>query len=520
MLRAMNDETGDRRSGQNGTEVVPAARAAVGADTSLIGEPSDIDGLTAWALAYLAVPNLIFLFGWFRLPVALLLCAAMIYFLAGAFWSKQVVWRSGHTRSALLMIFATSCAWSAFGGGSHFMYANTDWEIRDAVLGDLVNLEWPVRYASADGVPLILRSAIGFFLPPALLGKIVGLAYAALAVYVWTAVGVLIFLLILPLPRTAGWPLALSLFLAIFFSGMDFLGQVISTGLLPIFPLRLEWWVPLSYPSLTGQLLWAPNHCLPIWIATVLSFRHRGSRAILPVTIAALPLTLVWTPFAAIGLIPFAALWVVNGIRNSGWHAVPWRTLIAAAAFSLPIGLFLLIDIGHIESGGATAAGSTTVNAAWQHVSLSAYVLFVSCEFLFLALVLAPHVRTARAEFWVAILVLLALPLIRFGPSNDFGLRLSAPALIILLIICLQTLPARERRSSGSSLWVAGLFLAVGAHTAFNELWRAATFRRSPPDYQHTLAERQGGHPAAHYVGRLGATPLQQWFKEPSGKPR
>ena len=520
MLRAMNDETGDRRSGQPGTEIVAASRAAAGTDTSLIDEPSDIDGLTAWALAYLALPNLIFLFGWFRLPVALLLCAAMIYFLAGVFWSKQVVWRSGHTRSALLMIFATSCAWSAFGGGSHFMYANTDWEIRDAVLGDLVNLEWPVRYASADGVPLILRSAIGFFLPPALFGKLFGLAHIDLAMYVWTVAGALIFLLLLPLPGRAGWRLALALLLVVFFSGMDFVGVVIATQSLPIFPLRLEWWVPLSYPSLTGQLLWAPNHCLPIWIATLLCFRHRSSRAILPVAAAALPLTLIWTPFAAIGLIPFAALWVVNCIRNSGWHSVPWRALIAAAAFFLPIGLFLLIDIGHIESGGAAAAGATVVNAAWQHVSLSAYVLFVGCEFLFLALVLAPHVRTARAEFWIAAGVLLALPLIRFGPSNDFGLRLSAPALIILLIICLQTLQARERRSAVSSLWVAGLFLAVGAHTAVNELWRAATFRRSPPDYQHTLAERQGGHPAAHYVGRLGTTPLQQWLKAPSGKPQ
>jgi hypothetical protein len=55
------------------------------------------------------------------------------------------------------------------------MYANPDWYIRDAVLGDLVNFEWPLHYLSAEGEPLILRSAIGYFLPPALFGKIFGL---------------------------------------------------------------------------------------------------------------------------------------------------------------------------------------------------------------------------------------------------------------------------------------------------------------------------------------------------------
>ncbi|MBK7955613.1 MAG: hypothetical protein IPK02_17575 [Candidatus Accumulibacter sp.] len=245
----------------------------------------------------------------------------------------------------------TSCAWSAFGGGSHFMHANPDWQIRDAVLGDLINFDWPVHYSlSSQGSALILRSAIGFFLPPALFGKIFGLAHLDLAVYVWTAAGVLIFLLLLPLPRRGGWRLTVALFVVIFFSGMDFLGVVIATESMPIFPLRLEWWVPLSYPSLTNQLLWAPNHCLPIWIATLLYFRHRHGAEFLRIMVAALPLTLIWTPFAVIGLLPFVALGVGNWIRKFGWHKVPWGAIISAAAFSLPIGLFLLIDVGHIDA--------------------------------------------------------------------------------------------------------------------------------------------------------------------------
>lgn len=480
---------------------------------ALIAEPSGADGLAACALAYLALPNLLFLFGWLRLPLALLLCSAMFYFLAKVFSSRTGAWRSRHTLPAVLLIVATSCAWAAFGGGSHFMYANADWEIRDAVLGDLVNGEWPVHYLSAEGTALILRSAIGYFLPPAVLGKIFGLAHIGIAVHLWTALGVLIFLLLLPLPRSAGWRLALALLLVVFFSGMDFVGMVIATESLPIFPLRLEWWSPLSYPSLTGQLLWAPNHCLSSWLAAALCFRHRHGREFLALATALLPLTLIWTPFTVIGMIPFAILGAALAIRRHGWHGVPWDAILAAGVFSLPLLLFLTSDIGNIDAAVVTTPPTPAAKYALQQVSLRGYLLFVGCEFMFLALVMAPHVRQGRAEFWLATAVLLALPLLRFGPTNDLGLRLSTIPLVFLLMICLQTLFAQGAASPRSTLWIAGLFLLIGAHTAFNELWRSASFPRWAPDYRHTLADHQGGHPAAHYVGRFSASPLRHWLK-------
>lgn len=480
---------------------------------ALTTEPHDADGLTVFALGYLAAPNLIFVVTWFRAPPAVLLGAAMCLFLAKVFGRARVAWRTDHTRPAVALIVAAGCAWTAFGGGSHFMFSNPDWEIRDAVLGDLVRLDWPVHYLSANGAPLILRSAIGFFLPAAVLGKVFGLAHVDMIVYVWTMIGVVIFLLLLPLPRVVGWRLVLALLLVMFFSGMDFLGLVIATESMPIFPLRLEWWVPLSYPSLTNQLLWAPNHCLPIWIATLLCFRHRNGSGFFRIAAAALPLTMIWTPFAVIGLLPFATLGAVRSLRRFSWRVVPWDAVVAATVFSLPIALFLTLDIGHIDSASATTPPTTGTKYALQPLSLRTYLLFVSCEFLFLALVLAPHVREARGEFWLATVVLLALPLIRYGPTNDLGLRVSAPSLVVLLVICLQTLCAQDRPRIPASLWIAWLFLIIGAHSAFNEFWRAATFRRWLPDYQQSLADLQGGQPAAHYVGRLGSSPLRGWLK-------
>jgi hypothetical protein len=480
-----------------------------------------IDGLTILALLYLAIPNLIFIFGWFLPPAALVLCAAVAYLLHSARGPGPIAWTLDRSPGAAAILLAVGFGWAAFGGGSHFMYANHDWVIRDAVHGDLVNSDWPVAYKASDGTITVLRSAIGYFLPPALFGKLFGTEYLDIAVYLWTVGGVLIFLALLPLPRRAGWPLLLGIVVTVFFSGMDYLGLLIATQTTPIFPLRLEWWVPLSYPSLTGQLLWAPNHCLPIWIGTLLLLRHRHKDELIPLACALLPLTLIWTPFAALGLVPFVLLGSWKPLCRLRWKSVPWRLVIGAAIFSFPVILFLLLDAGSMTgiSSSTQMQAAAGRNSANQVVSLHSYLLFVTCEFVLLALALIPHVHRERYLFALALLILLALPLIRFGPSNDAMLRLGTPSLIVLLVLCLEVLLRQERTSHPVSLWLIWLFLAIGAHTAFNELWRSASFQRWKADYRQTLPNRHGGGIPPHYGGKLGASLIAPWLKPISPTP-
>lgn len=483
----------------------PGCRGLVGF-TSATSKPQAVDTLTLCILSYLAIPNLIFIFGWFRLPLALALCGAMIYFLIKYIPTARNDVAFPAPRRYFIGVFATALAWAAFGGGSHFVYANPDWVIRDAVLGDLIHSAWPVLYQTTNGDDLLLRSAIGYFLPLALFGKFFGVEHLDIAIFLWTTSGVLLFLLALPLSKRNGWILSIGLMLVVFFSGMDFVGQVIATESLPLFPLRLEWWVPLSYPSLTNQLLWAPNHCLPIWVATALVIRHRDTLEMPALATAILPLTLIWTPFAAMGLAPFVLLGTVRCIRRFGWISVPWKQIAAAVAFSFPMGLYLTVDVLGIDAAMATTEVDQQVNYALRPASLRLYFLFITCEFLFLALVLAPHVKQARAFFYLAVLVLVLLPIVRIGPSNDFILRLSTPPLVVLLIVTLQTLLAPWSHTGRSTLWFAWLFLAIGAHTAFNELWRSGSYHAWKANYSRSLSNLQGGRPAEHYAGVLDSS--------------
>lgn len=147
---------------------------------------------------------------------------------------------------------------------------------------------------------------------------------------------------------------------------------------------------------------------------------------------------------------------------------------------------------------------------------LGSYLLFVSVEFGLIALALVLTRVRDRDYLLVAVVVLLMLPLFSYGPSNDAGLRLSVPALVILAILCIQVVSSRPVASASHlPVMLLGLVLAIGANTAINELSRALLFPRWQANYSFTLAERQGGVPAPHYAAHLNNPMLEFILKKP-----
>ncbi len=76
-----------------------------------------------------------------------------VYFVAlmYALWPLSAACRGRRFRRRLAgwqvaLAIAVGCAWTSFGGTGHWVFANADWHIRDAVLHDLVTGAWPVGY--------------------------------------------------------------------------------------------------------------------------------------------------------------------------------------------------------------------------------------------------------------------------------------------------------------------------------------------------------------------------------------
>ncbi|MBK8118889.1 MAG: hypothetical protein IPK39_06455 [Sulfuritalea sp.] len=481
------------------------------------------DRISVAAIGYLAAPVLVFFLGWLQPLAGFLLTGLLAYALYGL-CLRLPESPAKHSIGALTWLLLIALAWSAFGGTGHLFYANLDWRTRDAVYADLILGAWPPAYGRDAGVALIMRTAMGFFLPPAAAAKLVGIEFAPALLLGWCSLGVFLFLLLLPLPKKLGVRLILGSLAVVFFSGMDYPGIMAAHGQTPIFPLPLEWWLPWTYTSLAAQLFWAPNHALPLWIGTALLLRHKDASGLPAIALVALPVLLLWTPFAVIGLVPWFgwALWrnfdspwaAIRTTDKSQWLAAVLTTALLAAVLSRP-------GYGSInlQLGAAANLNSTGV-ASWPLSDLvMAYIQFAAFEFGLLALLLRPAGPAARQLLAGTLGLLLILPLMRFGPSNDWMLRVSTPCLVILLILVLAEFD-RPWESIRRSLRLASLagVLLLGAITPFFEFARALVWQRTPPNYGQSLAVLQG-RPAPHYVGRLDLPVLQALLKPPSPVP-
>ncbi|MDP2795490.1 MAG: hypothetical protein Q8O25_15655 [Sulfurisoma sp.] len=475
------------------------------------------DSLTATALLYIALPNLIFLGGWLRPELAVIAIGLLLASLWQFLRRRDMAWALPQSAGALLLIVLVAFAWTSLGGAGHFFRANLDWLVRDTVLGDLTLTDWPPSYGMVDGNHHILRSAIGFFLPAALLGKLAGMGVVDIALYFWTALGAALFLLLLPLPQRAGSLLGPLLLVPVFFSGMDYLGIVLVTGTTPVFPLRLEWWVPFSYSSLTGQMYWAPNHALPLWLVTALFYRHWGHRCLPALVTLLLPMLVIWTPFAVVGILPFVGLailrWFAEGRTVKEWNLSVVQILAAVLLTYLTVRLMTL--------GIAAIPGAPTANVAPNADRfVLKYLTFVLMEFAILALLMARQLRHSHGLFWLSFAILAALPLYQYGPSNDTALRLSTPALVILMILLIDQIrywaTLKSWRAPPPTAWAIAVVLPIGACTPFNEMWRAATFSRTPPNYKNSLVDQHKGQEPPHYVGRLDRADLIAVLRTPT----
>lgn len=431
--------------------------------------------------------------------------------------------RPGYTPLAWIAIAAVAVIWASFSGAGHLLYANPDWRTRDAVYADLVLSAWPPSYGLHDGFPIVLRTAFGYFLPPAALSGLIGIELAPLVLSLWTMVGVALFLSLLPLPRQFGQRLLVFLLLIVCFSGMDYAGILLIHGHAPIFPLPLEWWQPWTYTSLTGQLLWAPNHAIALWIGTALIFRHRADPALPAMAVLLLPLLLLWTPFAVVGLLPWIFLCLVNlripfrqllrGIGPAHWLAAIALTTAIISLFSRP-GISL-------PYASADPAGQAVASGTGDLTDLAlGYAAFVLFEFGLLAVLLRPKAADMKQAVLLASGLLLLLPLIRFGPSNDWLLRVSTPSLLVLMFAAMQELDVPWKDFSGSTRLVAiSIVLGLGAPTPFFEFSRALLWARTAPNYGQNLADQQGRSFPAHYFGVLDRPLIRQLFRTPGPVP-
>ncbi len=428
-----------------------------------------LPGLGLLIFGALAVPALLFYTfigaGWLCIALGAALLLALPQFRSA---------RSPLALQTLAACVIAALVLTVFGGEGRFLPATQDWIVRDAVLHDLAAHSWPFVYRF-NGTDLLLRAPLGMYLLPSLAGKLAGLHAAYLALLVQNTAFITFILLVFCVAPT--WRRSLCILTVfVLFSGWDVPGGLFMSALresvthqaVPL-PADIGWWdILFQYSSTITLAYWVPNHALAGWFLTALLLLWERGQIRIGALMAGAVLTLIWSPFALMGALPFlvkAGMTSLFRRRLNPWEVV--TTLFVTAALA-PAVLYLISDTTGVPRGYSAAA--TTLPFA------PLYAIFIGFEvlaFLLINLLFWPAERggITRSTYWVAALSLLAIPFFKIGNGNDFVMRASIPASAIMAITTGHTLAsvlaARQPWRVGVVLTVVGF----GALTGIDQTW-------------------------------------------------
>src|SRR5258706_1935937 len=294
--------------------------------------------LTRLTYIYLLLPFVLFCLGWLRLIIAIPIVVIIL-------WMLSRLWKAEDDSAPIhipLSVIIISGIWVFLSGVGGYAFQNWDHHWRNAVFRDLITYDWPVVYSSPQQGPLkMLVYYVGYWLPAALTGKLLGWKFANLILFLWTWFGVVLVIAHLNLGLKTS--LVKTALLLITFSGLDALGTLLFPGDYPTLwpPIQhLEiWFGNLQYSSFTTQLFWVFNQSIPAWLCiALLANKPRRDLAVL-----AWALCFFLAPLASIGLLPYLLIeWFEQTRFNikSFLHDIRFEPLFASSIVVLVSYLF------------------------------------------------------------------------------------------------------------------------------------------------------------------------------------
>ena len=484
-------------------EAAAVLREAAGAPPRAIPSSEPIPVVHRLAIVYLMLPVAVWLVGWFEwwfgLPCALLLALGLwpAFAPAGGNTGRRAIFSAVHSAmrptTAVLLLIAMAWVMTTASGGV-FDVGNTDWVIQRRALLALSQGDWPAeivpKLRGYFEMPIVLRHYLGHYMVPGLLGRWLGTAALNWAVPLWTWCGVGLILLMFT-RGLCGWKAVVAAAVLILFSGMDIVRIALVEGLdwfalslqregwprIELGRTHLEWGglrgADLQVSSHMVGLMWVPKHFIAAALYALLLLQLGRNERFLAVSGVLLAAALFWSPFVALGLLPFVlVLLLQNGVKPF----VRWPN----ALLSLPLAALLYV---YLTSGTAEIARGWVWEIELQTLhELALLPVIYLTEFLFLAILLfALQPQLRKSFFFVAcIATLLILPLYSFGSFNDLVMRGAMPALFLLCYFCSASLTgqlgkARHLGSLRSHVLLGAILavLAIGAVTPLFELARA-----------------------------------------------
>lgn len=403
-------------------------------------------------------------------PLVMGAAAALSVALCTALWRLRG-WSQGAAvrPRSFALLFAGALVLFILGGEGSFVYANTDWQVRYAVLNDLVTHPWPWVYQTDHGLTM-LRCPVGIYLVPALVGKLAGPWAAQLAMLVQDA-ALLTTLVALAAPLFSGtsrpW---ITLLLVVGASGLDAIGQRHYNGSLLV---HLEQWDELQYTAIVTLAYWVPQHALAGWIGAAFYLGWRAGRLPLAALLCLVPALALMSPLGGIGIVPFVIAASLSELMARRIGLAEVLLPAVSVALALPSLLYLASGLGGVATGASRYAPEV-------------YAVFYLVEvipFLCVLWLSRGKWNLDRVTVLLSVALLLVLPYMRVGEKNDFMMRASIPALAFIAIAMagvLRSSPGAQDQQGQSARRIAILVFLIGLAVPVGETARAVFLPRAP----------------------------------------
>ena len=418
------------------------------------------------AMWYLTMPVILFFATWLRAPyniffVVIVLGTGLKYSIDQIRSQQKTIVHYRYLIITLLM----SVALIILSGAGGFVWQKSDWTKHNVVLNDLIQYRWPVNYgASAFVEQTTLVYYIAYYLPAALVGKLLGWRAGELGLFAQSLVGIYIFAQLIG-ERIRHSSIKFLLFFLM--SGADIVGLWLLGGWPPESP-HLEYYaLGLQYSSVMTLLMWVPQHALVGWITALLAYDDYTKGKIhltLPWYVA---ITLLWSPFVSLGLlivfVPFILFRKIREYLNA-------YSIGGALLFGI-IFLYYQSQI-HILNNKANMYLLSSEHVLHSIGTMIGFLILDVYIFAIVLILVKDKIQTIEKKLitWVFI-VLLLIPQVMYGAANDFVMRASIPALTIVFVFVLRYLDDIIRKKSYVMV-VALILIIFGICTPLAEVYR------------------------------------------------
>lgn len=438
------------------------------------------------AYAYILLPFLIFSIGWmgkrYWIPILLILlfCFWKVCKDTVALWIPEF---NQDSVTKIVFIIVVITVWVYMSGIGRFVFQNTDHNCRNAIYETLVAYRWPIvnydvmvdRFPNTSATSLIYY--IGFWLPSAVIGKLLGMEAGYGFQMIWAVLGIVLvyYFICARKEKILVWPLAI----LIFFSGMDIVGQYLRG--VDMFTLandaHIEWWVePYQYSGMTTQLFWVFNQAIPAWLCTILAYMQKNNRSIVFI----LACCMLPGTFPFVGLLALVIYWTLTRkYEGVSWkkgykmcYIETWCKDTMTVQNVLGGGIIGIFSFLYLASNSAgTAFMQESVYGASYDNHLLKYLMFIIVEIGIYFLLLYKY-NKRNGLYYFLLFCLCVIPPFKVGTAGDFCMRVSIPALFLLMILVMDGVELASVKKDKNLFRGLVIALCIGSITPVHEITR------------------------------------------------